>query len=261
MSSRSPAAVLSFAASDPTGGAGLQADLLTIAALGCHPLSVVTAITVQDTHGVERMLPIDASWITAQASRLLDDIPVAAFKAGVLGSAQNVRAVSEVVAKHGAVPFVVDPVLASGRGDPLAHDAAIEALRELVLPQTTMLTPNSLEARRLADGASDLAECARRLIDLGCDYVLITGAHEAGSDVVNTLYDASGVVREDHWPRLPASYHGSGCTLASAIAAELAKGLEPPEAAHAAQRFTWESLAAGFRPGGGQFLPNRFFRS
>jgi hydroxymethylpyrimidine/phosphomethylpyrimidine kinase len=260
MSSRSPAAVLAFAASDPTGGAGIQADLLTIAALGCHPLSVVTAITVQDTHGVERIVPIEASLIAAQAHRLLDDIPVAAFKAGVLGSAQNVRAVSEVVAKHAAVPFVVDPVLASGRGDPLAQDEAIEALRELVLPQTTLLTPNSLEARRLADGASDLAECARRLLDQGCEYVLITGTHEETSEVVNTLYDASGVVREDRWPRLPASYHGSGCTLASAIAAELAKGREPAEAAHAAQRFTWESLAAGFRPGGGQFLPNRFFR-
>ena len=261
MSSRSPAAVLSFAASDPTGGAGIQADLLTIAALGCHPLSVITAITVQDTHGVERMLPIDAEWISAQAQRLLDDMPVAAFKAGVLGSAQNVRAVSEVIAQHAAVPFVVDPVLASGRGDPLAQDAAIEALRELILPQATMLTPNSLEARRLADGAADLAECARRLVDQGCEYVLITGTHEAGDEVVNTLYDASGVVRADRWPRLPASYHGSGCTLASAIAAELAKGLEPPEAAHAAQRFTWESLAAGFKLGGGQFLPNRFFRS
>lgn len=261
MSSRSPAAVLSFAASDPTGGAGIQADLLTIAALGCHPLSVITAITVQDTHGVERMSPIDASLISAQAHRLLDDMPVAAFKAGVLGSSQNVRAVSEVIAQHSAVPFVVDPVLASGRGVPLAQDETIEALRELILPQTTMLTPNSIEARRLADGANDLAECARRLLDQGCEYVLITGTHEEGGDVVNTLYDASGVVREDRWPRLPASYHGSGCTLASAIAAELAKGLEPPEAAHAAQRFTWESLAAGFRPGGGQFLPNRFFRS
>ncbi len=261
MSSRSPAAVLSFAASDPTGGAGIQADLLTIAALGCHPLSVITAITVQDTHGVERMLPIDASWVSAQAERLLEDIPVAAFKAGVLGSAANVRAVSEVVARHSAVPFVVDPVLASGRGDPLAQEEAIDALRELILPQATLLTPNSLEARRLADGTKELAECARRLVDLGCEYVLITGTHEEGGDVVNTLYDASGVVREDRWPRLPASYHDSGCTLASAIAAELAKGLEPAEAAHAAQRFTWESLAAGFRPGGGQFLPNRLFRS
>jgi hydroxymethylpyrimidine/phosphomethylpyrimidine kinase len=172
-----------------------------------------------------------------------------------------VRAVSEVISQHSTVPFVVDPVLASGRGDALAQDDAIEALRRLILPHTTVLTPNSLEARRLADGASDLAECARRLVDQGCDYVLITGTHEEGADVVNVLYDARGVVREDRWPRLPASYHGSGCTLAAAIAAELARGLKPPAAAHAAQRFTWESLAAGFKPGRGQFLPNRFFRS
>ena len=256
-----PPMVLTFAASDPTGGAGVQADLLTIAALGCHPLSVVTALTVQDTHGVERMLPIEAPWIAAQAQRLLADMPVAAFKAGVLGSAQNVRAVSEVVATHASVPFVVDPVLASGRGDALAQEDAIEALRELLLPHVTVLTPNSLEARRLAGGAADLTECARRLVDHGCEFVLITGTHEAGADVVNVLYDASGVVREDRWPRLPASYHGSGCTLAAAIAAELARGREPPEAVQAAQRFTWESLAAGFRPGGGQWLPNRFFRA
>src|SRR4051812_1136736 len=254
-----PPMVLTFAASDPTGGAGVQADLLTIAALGCHPLSVITALTVQDTHDVERMLPIEAAWIAAQADRLLADIPVAAFKAGVLGSAQNVRAVSEVVAAHAAVPFVVDPVLASGRGDALAQEDAIEALRELILPQVSVLTPNSVEARRLA-GAADLAECARRLIDHGCEYVLITGTHEAAADVVNVLYDASGVVREDRWPRLPKTYHGSGCTLAAAIAAELARGLEPADAVQAAQRFTWESLAAGFKAGGGQWLPNRFFR-
>src|SRR5947207_1703890 len=255
-----PPMVLTFAASDPTGGAGLQADLLTIAALGCHPLSVVTALTVQDTRGVERMMAIEPSWITEQARCVLEDIEVAAFKAGVLGSAQNVRAVSELVAEHAEVPFVVDPVLASARGDPLAERDAIEALRELILPRTTVLTPNSLEARRLAGGAADLAECARRLVDRGCEYVLITGTHEAGRDVVNVLYGASGVVREDRWPRLPATYHGSGCTLAAALAAELARGLEPAEAVQAAQRFTWQSLAAGFKPGGGQFLPNRFFR-
>jgi hydroxymethylpyrimidine/phosphomethylpyrimidine kinase len=254
-----PPAVLTFAASDPTGGAGLQADLLTIAALGCHPLCVVTALTVQDTRGVERVMPMQPAWIAEQARCVLEDIEVAAFKAGVLGSAQNVRVVSELVAEYGEVPLVVDPVLASGRGDPLAEHDAIEALRELILPRTTVLTPNSLEARRLADGATDLAECARRLLDHGCDYVLITGTHEDTSEVINTLYDESGVVREDRWPRLPASYHGSGCTLASALAAHLARGLEPAEAAREAQQFTWAALAAGFKPGAGQFLPNRFF--
>jgi hydroxymethylpyrimidine/phosphomethylpyrimidine kinase len=256
----SPPIVLTFAASDPTGGAGVQADILTIGALGGHALSVITALTAQDTSGVARVLPVEPAWITEQARRVLADIPVAAFKAGVLGSAQNVRAVSEIVEQFPAVPFVVDPVLASGRGDPLAQDDAIEALRELIVPRATVLTPNSLEARRLADGAADLAECARRLLDQGCEYVLITGTHEAGAEVVNTLYDESGVVREDRWPRLPGEYHGSGCTLASALAVRLAQGVEVPEAVREAQHFTWHALAAGFKPGAGQFLPNRFFR-
>jgi hydroxymethylpyrimidine/phosphomethylpyrimidine kinase len=256
----SPPIVLTFAASDPTGGAGVQADLLTIGALGGHGLSVITALTAQDTSGVARILPVEPAWITEQARRVLADIPVAAFKAGVLGSAQNVRAVSEIVEQFPAVPFVVDPVLASGRGDPLAQDDAIEALRELIVPRATVLTPNSLEARRLADGAADLAECARRLLDRGCEYVLITGTHEAGAEVVNTLYDESGVVREDRWPRLPGEYHGSGCTLASALALRLAQGIEVPQAVREAQQFTWHALAAAFKPGAGQFLPNRFFR-
>jgi hydroxymethylpyrimidine/phosphomethylpyrimidine kinase len=252
--------VLAFAASDPTGGAGLQADLLTIAALHCHPLSVVTGLTVQDTVGVARLLALDPDWIREQAERLLADMTVAAFKAGVLGSAANVRAVSEIVAQRSAVPFVVDPVLASGRGDRLTADDALEAMRKLIFPHTTVLTPNSIEARRLASPETNLAVCARRLVDEGCEYVLITGTHEAGMEVVNTLYDKDGVVREDRWPRLPASYHGSGCTLASAIAARLAHGIDVVQAARDAQQFTWQSLAAGFRAGAGQLLPNRFFR-
>ena len=255
-----PPMVLTFAASDPTGGAGVQADLLTLAALDCHPLSVITGLTMQDTVGVERMMAVDAEWIRGQAQRLLADIEVAAFKAGVLGSSANVKAVSDIVAGHAKVPLVVDPVMASGRGDPLTAEDAIEALRTLLLPHTTVLTPNSIEARRLAAPETDLAECARRLVAEGCEYVLVTGTHEATDEVVNTLYDEDGVVREDRWPRLPHSYHGSGCTLASAIAARLAHGVEPAEAVREAQQFTWQSLAAGFRAGRGQLLPQRFFR-
>ena len=255
-----PPMVLTFAASDPTGGAGVQADLLTIAALDCHPLSVVTGLTVQDTSGVARMMAMDADWVRSQARHLLADIEVAAFKAGVLGSAANVRAVSEIVAARPHIPFVVDPVLASGRGDSLAADDAMRALRESILPHTTILTPNSIEARRLAAPETDLASCARRFVDRGCKYVLITGTHEATKEVVNTLYDQSGVVREDHWQRLPDEYHGSGCTLASAIAARLAQGAEPSDAVREAQEFTWHALAAGFRAGRGQLLPQRFHR-
>jgi hydroxymethylpyrimidine/phosphomethylpyrimidine kinase len=255
-----PPMVLTFAASDPTGGAGVQADLLTIAALQCHPLSVITGLTVQDTSGVARMMALDARWILDQAQHLLADVEVAAFKAGVLGSAANVRAVSEIAAAHPAIPFVVDPVLASGRGDSLAADDLVPALREQLLPCATILTPNSIEARRLAAPETDLAACARRLVDHGCKYVLITGTHESTNEVVNTLYDARGAVREDRWRRLPGEYHGSGCTLASAIAARLAQGAAMADAVVEAQDFTWRALAAGFRVGRGQLLPQRFYR-
>lgn len=259
--SSSPPPVLVFAASDPTGGAGMQADLLTLAALGCHPLSVLTAITAQDTRGVDGLLALEPEWIARQARTVLADIAAAAFKLGVLGSARNAESVATILAEHPRTPVVLDPVLASGRGDPLSNSETLAALRERLLPRTTVLTPNSLEARRLALAGPDaaLGECARALIEAGCRYVLVTGTHEPGPEVVNTLYDAQGVVREDRWQRLPGSYHGSGCTLASALAAFLARGLAIADAAREAQAYTWKTLAAGFTPGRGQLLPDRFF--
>ncbi len=264
----SPPIVLTFAASDPTGGAGLQADILTLASLGCHPLSVVTAITVQDTAGVEGVLPIDAEWVADQARALLEDMPVAAFKLGMLGSVEVIAAIAEVIADYPDVPVVLDPVLASGRGDQFADEEMVEAMIGLLLPQTTLLTPNSLEARRLVqemgeagEDVRDLAECARRLVGAGCEYVLVTGTHEGTPQVINTLYGSHGAVRTDRWDRLPGSYHGSGCTLASAIAAHLASGVNVADAVMGAQEFTWRTLAAGFRPGMGQFIPDRLFWS
>ncbi len=261
--SSSPPIVLSFAASDPTGGAGLQADLLTLASLGCHPLSVVTAVSAQDTRGVDGLLAIEPEWIARQARLVLADIPVAAFKIGVLGSVRNAEAVAAVLAEHPRTPVVLDPVLASGRGDPLADDETIETLRSALLPRTTVLTPNSLEVRRLALTVTDagLSDYARSFTALGCKYVLVTGTHEGGAQVVNTLYDARGKLREDCWPRLAGEFHGSGCTLASAIAAFLAKGLAVEDAVQQAQAYTWKTLEAGFQPGRGQYLPNRFFNS
>lgn len=244
-----PPLVLSFAASDPTGGAGAQADVLTLAALQCHPLSVLTALTVQDTHGVRRLQAIEAALVAEQAQCLLAQLPVAAFKIGVVASAANARAIAAVLAAHPRVPVVLDPVLASGRGDALADAGVPAALRDHLLARTTVLTPNTLEAAALGGVAACLAR--------GCRYVLITGTHAGTPEVVNTLHDAQGVVREDRWPRLAASYHGSGCTLASAIAARLAHGDEVPEAVRAAQAFTWRALERGFRPGNGQHLPWR----
>lgn len=264
MSANLPPIVLTFAASDPTGGAGVQADLLTLSSMGCHALSVVTAITVQDTAGVEDVQPVDADWVNDQARMVLEDMAVSAFKIGMVGSIENATVIAEILADYPEVPVVLDPVLASGRGDELANEDLIDGLRELLIPQTTILTPNSMEARRLAaedeaDEELDLHECAARLLDLGASYVLVTGTHENTLQVSNTLYDANGLVRSDQWERLPGSYHGSGCTLASAIAAALANGLDLPEAVREAQEYTWQTLSAGFRPGMGQYIPDRFF--
>jgi hydroxymethylpyrimidine/phosphomethylpyrimidine kinase len=263
MPSPPPPIVLSFAGTDPTGGAGIQADLLTLSSMGCHALTVVTAITVQDTAGVEDVLPVEADWVSDQARVLLEDMPVAAFKIGMVGSVENCAAIAEVVSDYPDVPLILDPVLASGRGDEMATEDMIEAMREMLIPQTTIITPNSLEARRLAEDGSDeapsLEDCAKRILEMGCEYVLITGTHENTPQVVNTLYGRQGVIRSDSWQRLPGSYHGSGCTLASAIAATLANGLDIPEAVREAQEYTWQALNAGFRPGMGQHIPDRFF--
>jgi hydroxymethylpyrimidine/phosphomethylpyrimidine kinase len=190
-------------------------------------------------------------------------MPVDAFKIGVLGSVENIAAIAEIVSDYPDVPLILDPVLASGRGDELATEEMTHALRELLLPQTTIVTPNSLEVRRLAEADDDeelsIEACAMRLIEAGCEYVLVTGTHENTPQVINTLYAKSGVVRTDTWPRLAGTYHGSGCTLASAIAAMLANGLDLTDAVREAQDYTWHTLQKAYRPGMGQHLPDRLF--
>ncbi len=263
--SQPPPIVLSFAASDSSGGAGIQADILTLASMGCHPLSVITAITVQDTAGVDDVMPLDPEWVADQARAVLEDMPVHVFKIGMLGSVEIITVIAEVISDYPNIPLVLDPVLASGRGDELASEDMVIAMRELLLPQATIITPNSMEARRLAQDDEDdydtppLSQCATRLLHMGCEYVLITGTHENTSQVTNNLYGAEGVIRTDSWQRLPGSYHGSGCTLASAIAAALANGLPLAEGVYEAQEYTWQSLKSGFRPGMGQYIPDRLF--
>ncbi|UCV28221.1 bifunctional hydroxymethylpyrimidine kinase/phosphomethylpyrimidine kinase [Ferribacterium limneticum] len=260
----SPPLVLVFAASDPSSGAGIQADLLTLASLGCHPLTALTAVTVQDTVGVQSVHPLSAELVEQQARTILEDMPVVAFKIGVLGSVENVLAVAEIVSDYPEIPLILDPVLASGRGDDLSGEEIISAIREMLLPQTTLLTPNAPEARRLAESDEDDSEpsidiCAQRLIEMGAQYVLITGTHENTAQVINTLYGPDGAIRRDEWERLPGSYHGSGCTLASAIAGCIAGGASVEDAVRDAQDYTWQTLKNGFRAGMGQFIPDRFF--
>ena len=259
-----PPLVLVFAASDPSSGAGIQADMLALCSLGCHPLTAITALTVQDTVGVQSVHPVSAELLEQQARAVLEDMPVVAFKIGLLGSIENVLAVAEIIADYPDIPVIFDPVLASGRGDELSGEEIISAMREMLLPQTTLLTPNAPEARRLAesdedDGEPSIEICAQRLIEMGAQYVLITGTHENTPQVTNILFGAEGEIRRHTWERLPGSYHGSGCTLASAITGCIAGGASVEDAVRDAQDYTWQTLANGFRAGMGQFIPDRFF--
>lgn len=266
MSNQSPPSVLTFAGTDPSSGAGLQADILTFASIGCHPLSVVTAITAQDTVGVNGVLAMDAEWVNDQARAILEDVQVSAFKLGLLGSVENIAVIAEIMADYPDVPLLIDPILTSGRGDDLSNDEMMEAMIELLFPQATLITPNSLEARRLAFAEdsdevalTSLDESAARLLAMGSEYVLITGTHERTLEVTNTLYGENKFVKAYKWERLVGSYHGSGCTLTSAIAACMAHGLTLEEAVLEAQEFTWQTLKNGFRPGMGQYIPDRLF--
>jgi len=258
-----PPIVLTFAPSDPSGGGGIQADLITLASMGCHALTVVTAITVQDTTGIEGVLPMEAEWVADQARCLLEDMPVDAFKIGALGSVENIAAVAEILADYPDVPLILDPALSSGRADAQAADAMRHALRDLLLPQTTIATVNGHELRLLAEnddeGELATAEAAARLCVSGCEFVLVTGTHDTSREIVNTLYNKGGVVRTDSWARLPGPFAGAGVTLAAAIAATLANGLELAEAVREAQDYTWNALRKGYRPGMGRFLPDRLF--
>jgi hydroxymethylpyrimidine/phosphomethylpyrimidine kinase len=262
---QSPPIVLVFAGNDPSGGAGLSADILTLSALGCHALPVVTAITVQDTAGMEEFQPVDPDLVSDQARFVLEDMQIAAIKVGVIGSLENLTVIAEIAADYPDIPLILDPVFATGGGDEFATEDMVSAMRELLLPHTTVVTPNSLEARKLASDDVDeqeammADEAALHIRKFGPEFVLVTGTHENTPNVMNSLYNRSGRVRIDNWERLPGSYHGSGCTLASAVAAFIANGMDIPAAVREAQEYTWQTLKHAYRPGMGQHLPDRMF--
>jgi len=254
-------AVMALSGLDPTGGAGIQADIEAIASMGCHTLPVITALTVQNSQNVIRFESVAPLLLIEQTRAVLEDIPVRAIKLGMLGNTQTIEAIHSILQDYPDIPVVLDPVIAAGGGAALSENETIQAMRELLFPLTTIITPNSEEARLLARQADTLDACAEQLQDMGCEYVLITGTHEATPEVTNTLYTNHRRLESFSWDRLPHSYHGSGCTLAACISALLAHGLEPFNAVHEAQEFTWQSLQQGFRPGRGQYFPDRFFWS
>jgi hydroxymethylpyrimidine/phosphomethylpyrimidine kinase len=245
--------VLTVAGSDSGGGAGIQADLKTMLALGVHGMSVVTAVTAQNSLGVQGAWELPADAVRAQFRSVVDDIGVQAVKTGMLVSAELVGTVAELLADVGA-PVVVDPVGVSKHGDPLLAPDALDAVRTRLLPAATVATPNLDEVAWLTGvrvaGAEDMRRAAGAVLACGPRWALVKGGHLAG-DAVDLLTDG----REEHWLRAVRHdnrhTHGTGCTLASAIAAELARGREVPEAVAAAKEYVTGAIAAGFSLGGG----------
>lgn len=251
--------VMSFAGTDPSGGAGLQADIETLISMGCHAASVVTAVTVQDTQQLFRYQAMSPTLLIEQARAVLEDIPVSAFKIGMIGSAENAEAIQSILLDYPDVPVVLDPLISAGGGGELANDELIDAMVNLLFPLTTVLTPNSEEARAFAPEADTLDACAQELLELGSEFILITGSHENTPHVINNLYSESRLLESYTWDRLPGSFHGTGCTLAAAIAGLLAQDLPMTSAILEAQEFTWETLNNSYRVGMGQNIPNRLF--
>ncbi len=252
-----PPVVLIVAGNDPSGGAGVTADTQAVSALGGHPAPVITALTVQDTRNASHVEPTDPGLVVRQMAAVMDDLPVAAVKIGLLATAATGRAVADALDARPSVPVVLDPVLVAAGGARLAEDALVEVLLDRLLPRSLLVTPNAAEIRRLAPEAGDRDARARTLLATGCPWVLVKGGDEPTVDVRNTLYGPDGFQETQAWPRLPHEYHGSGCTLAAACAALLARGDAVDRAVADAERYTWAALDAGYRPSGGQYVPRR----
>ncbi len=238
---------LAIAGSDSGGGAGIQADLKAFARCGVHGTTAITAITAQNTVGVDQVVPVPAAMIVAQVRAVQSDIGVDAAKVGMLGDEATVDAVVEALALVRDAPVVVDPVMMSESGATLLDPNAKAAVIEWILPLATVATPNLPEARSLAGAREGVgpAELAKRVQALGPDAVIVTGGHtEDGADV---LCDGNGILRIEG-PRFPdGAAHGSGCTHSSALAALLARGMELAEAAHWAREIAAEAVGRGLR--------------
>ncbi|HEX7911916.1 MAG TPA: hydroxymethylpyrimidine/phosphomethylpyrimidine kinase [Paraburkholderia sp.] len=262
MPSDTPPIVLTFGLSDPTGGSGLQADLMTLASMGCHGISVLTGYTVRDSASCDEVTGLDPEVVATQARMLLEDMPVAAFKVGACTRAEVVSAIAEVVADYDDIPLILAPDFTLDDEHVLAADELREAIADLLAPQTTLLVADSATLLALAqpDGdaeAPSLDAAISHLLSQGCEYILSTetGTHRH----VNTLFSEDGQLRQDMWDRGSHRIMGLTDTLGSAIAALLANGQEPAEAVREAQEYLYQAARSAFRPGMGAYLPDRFF--
>lgn len=248
--------ILVISGLDPSGGAGIQADIQTMTALGCHPLPVISCLTVQDTcnvYGAEAMNP---DLLRRQLETLAADLPIHAVKTGALGSAGIVDVLVDFLVGRPGIPLITDPVIKAAGGGDLADEALIERMKYRLFPLAEMLTPNGIELELLGD-SEDPDTAAGHLLDTGCHSVLATGGHGKGQDIINTLYVKDRVPEKFSVERVGGEYHGTGCTLAAAIAAGRANGLALHPAIGQAQNFVSRAIGHALQVGKGQPVPDR----
>jgi hydroxymethylpyrimidine/phosphomethylpyrimidine kinase len=257
--------ILTFGAADPVGALGIQADLASFAAMGCHGLSVITSILIADTARIEDAQIIDVDWVDDQARVVLEDMTVAAIKVGPPGSIENVTAIAEIASDYPDIPLILDPFLSGLPDQGQDNEDMLIAIRELLIPQTTLFLVSAVELARFAETWREpstddtLVADAMHLIDMGCEYLLVTGTPGNVHEISNTLFDESGMLRHDARPRLPGSFSGAGSTISATIAAMLANGIDVPEAVFEAQEFTHAALSNAHRLGMGKLIPDRYF--
>ncbi len=252
---------LTIAGSDSGGGAGIQADLKTFSAYRVFGLTAITGLTAQNTRGVQGVELPPPAFITAQLRAVAEDIRVDAVKTGMLATADIIRTVAAGIRAHRLLNVVVDPVMIAASGDALMQHEAAPVLREALFPLALVVTPNLDEAGFLTNakiGTEDeMREAARRIHGMGPRFVLLKGGHLPGASVVDLLYDGREFIRRMA-PRLPGEFHGTGCTLSSAIAANLARGLAPREAVADAQLYVTLAMQSAPAVGGGRRPLNHF---
>ncbi len=253
--------VLVFSGSDPSGGAGMQADIPAISAVGAHPLTVPTALTVQDNVSVFAVHPVPSELVAHQAQVLIDRFDIRAIKLGIVGNSDNADVIAQLIGqlrqRNPALPVVFDPVLANGKGDNLSADDAVLALMPLYA-LATVITPNLNEASRLCGADKTPQQQAELLLERGCEHVLLKGGHgPSHEDVTNRWFSRQGGTNAWTWARLPDEFHGSGCTLAAALSGYLAQGYAIQDAIVAAQRYCQHALDNAYSIAEGQKIPNR----
>lgn len=266
MQNQSSPLILTFGVSDPVGALGVQADVATFAAHGCHALSITTSLLVSDSARVEEWHEVDTGVMADQARQVLEDMPIAAVKIGAIASIEQAAAIAEIVSDYAEVPLIVDPFLSALPDSGMSDEDIVASIRQILAPQATVLQLSQSELGRMAElwreagGEGSLETDVAELTARGCQYVLVTGTAGSGHKRTNTLFDREEGVTTLDWQHLPGHFVGAGCTLSGSLAAFMAQGMDAIAALRAAQEYTYGALLHAQRFGMGKLVPNRFYR-